>query len=166
MNPWWNLPFAVLVLLALWCRLGSPGRLVGAIGAVLGFFGAGARQPSVAAADLFGIAGVSGLVFVGWMDELAVPADTWLLVDAVLTSIGLGLAGAWLLARFGHDPDDGVPVVERDRDRAAAAEAGRNSREVTMMEVDELPRRSPLGGGGGGSVGGAGAGGGSAPDRR
>lgn len=130
MNPWWNLPFAVLALLALWCRVGAPRRMVDTVAALLRYFGVDPESPRHAAADFLGIAGVSGLLFVAWGDQLAavdaLPGH-WLLIDAVLTALGLGLCGAWLLSRTGGDE----------------AEAPRRvSREMMMMEVDELPRRS------------------------
>ena len=137
MNPWWNLPFAVLALLALWCRVGAPERLIAAVGAVLGFFGVSRTGASdrQSAADLFGIAGMSGLLFVAWGDRIAIVPDAWLLVDAVATSLGLGLVGAWILARLG--PDHGDPgQIARET----------TSREMTMMEVEELPSR-PIPGG-------------------
>jgi hypothetical protein len=129
MSLWWNLPFAVLVLLALWCRVGASSRAVDAVAALLAFFGVDDESPRQAAADFFGIAGGSGLLFVGWSDQLAlaIPA-AWLFIDAVLSALGLGLLGAWLLARLGKtDWDEPQPQ--------------RNSREMTMIEVDELPRR-------------------------
>jgi hypothetical protein len=51
----------------------------------------------------------------------------WLLIDAILSALGLGLVGAWMLARFGGDEVEAPHRV---------------SREMMMMEVDELPRRS------------------------
>jgi hypothetical protein len=131
MNLWWNLPFAVLALLALWCRVAAPVRAVDAVAGLLAFFGVDDESPRQAAADFFGIAGVSGLLFVGWGDEIAgltAIEDAWLLVDAVLTALGLGLVGAWLLARL--DPGDG-----------AEPQPQRISREMTMIEVDDLPTR-------------------------
>jgi hypothetical protein len=131
MSPWWNLPFAVLALLALWCRVAASQRAVDAVAGLLAFFGVDDESPRQAAADFFGIAGVSGLLFVGWGDELAGLAaiqDAWLLVDAVLTALGLGLLGAWLLARL--DPGDGAELQPQ-----------RISREMTMIEVDDLPQR-------------------------
>jgi hypothetical protein len=145
MNPWWSLPFAVLVILGLWCRIGAPPRLVGPLAGLLGFFGAavggdagedqGSADSRQAVSDFLGIAGVSGLLFVAWADRLAAAADVWLLVDAVATSLGLGLLGAWVLTRLG-------------RSRAERAESARISREMTMIEVDELPPRGPVVGGG------------------
>jgi hypothetical protein len=151
MNPWWNLPFGLFVALALWCRVGGRGHLLVAVESLLRFFGVGSPPSRQSAADFFGIAGVSGLVFVGWGDELAAAPDTWLLIDAVLTSLGLGLMGAWLLSRL--DPDR---VVE-----ATDPGSGSIPREMMMMEVDEIPRRPPLGGAGSGPIGG-----GSAPEAR
>ena len=151
MNPWWNLPFAVLVALALWCRVGGRGHVLAGAEWLLRFFGVGEPPSRQSAADFFGIAGVSGLVFVGWGDQLQAAPDFWLLIDAVLTSLGLGLLGAWLLARL--DPDR---VVE-----ATDPGSGSIPREMMMMEVDEIPHRSPLGGSGSGPYGG-----GSAPDAR
>jgi hypothetical protein len=80
---------------------------------------------------------MSGLLFVAWSDELAALPDTWLLVDALLTALGLGLVGAWLLSHLGRD------------DEAAAPEgtSRQESRTMTMMdtiEADDLPR--PTGG--------------------
>ena len=129
MNPWWNLPFAVLALLALWCRIGAPQRAIDAVAAPLGYFGVDPASPRHAAADFFGVAGVSGLLFVAWGHEIAALAampGSWLLIDAVLSALGLGLLGAWLLSRFG--PEDEAPE--------------RVSREMMMMEVDDLPRRT------------------------
>jgi hypothetical protein len=133
MNPWWNLPFAVMAALALWFRVAAPPRAVEAVTGLLGFFGVGAGAPRQRAADFFGIAGVSGLLFVAWSDELAAQPDAWMLVDAVLTALGLGLVGAWVLSHLG-------------REEAGGADGpARTSREMTMMdaiEVDDLPRRS------------------------
>jgi hypothetical protein len=130
MNPWWNLPFAVLALLALWCRVGAPRRMVDAVAALLRYFGVEPESPRHGAADFFGVAGVSGLGFVAWGGQLAavdaLPGH-WLLIDAILSALGLGLVGAWMLARFGGDEVEAPHRV---------------SREMMMMEVDELPRRS------------------------
>lgn len=129
MNPWWNLPFAVLALLALWCRIGAPRRMVDAVAALLRYFGVDPDSPRHAAGDFFGIAGVSGLLFVAWGDRLAavntLPAH-WLLIDAFLSALGVGLVGAWLLSRFGREQGERPERV---------------SREMMMMEVDELPHR-------------------------
>lgn len=129
MSAWWNLPFAVLVGLALWCRLAAAGRLVAVLGRVLGFFGvSGAGRQ--AAADFLGIAGVTGLVFVGWADRLAVARDPWLAIDALLSSLGLGLLGAWVLGNLGASDEPPGPVPEE-----------MPMHRLTMMDVEELPAR-------------------------
>ncbi|HTE54522.1 MAG TPA: hypothetical protein VK698_26900 [Kofleriaceae bacterium] len=132
MSAWWNLPFAVLVILALACRLGASDSLVGGLGRLLGFFGVGGGRQAVV--DFLGIAGMSGLLFVGWADQLAVAPDAWLAIDALLSALGLGLSGAWVLARLGASPAQG-------------GDDPRISRQMTMMEVDELPDRAPASGG-------------------
>lgn len=133
MNPWWNLPFAVLVLLGLWCRLRGPRRLVGALAGLLGFFGADAGPDGGrrAAADLLAVSGVSGLLFVAWAGRLTAVAEAWLATDVVATSLGLGLVAAWLLSRLDREPGDG-------------ATTGRISSEMVMMDVDELPHSSAI----------------------
>jgi hypothetical protein len=129
MTAWWNLPFAVLVGLALWCRLAAAGALVAGLGRVLGFFGvSGAGRQ--AAADFLGIAGVTGLLFVGWADQLAVAADAWLAVDALLSSLGLGLLGAWVLGNLGAPDQPSGPVPEE-----------MPMHRLTMMDVEEVPVR-------------------------
>ena len=99
MNPVWNLPFALFLATSAWCRLGSGEPLAGLLSPLLGFFGVSGVQVRRALADLFGIAGGAGLLFVAWSDRIAVAPDLWLGVDAVATSLGLGLVGAWLFAR-------------------------------------------------------------------
>ena len=130
MSLWWNLPFAFLAVLALWCRIGAPERLVDRVTALLGYFGVDEESPRQTSADFFGIAGVSGLLFVAWGGELAALPDVLLLIDAVLSALGLGLVGAWLLSRLGGEG------------AAAIAQTERISREMTMMEVEELPQRT------------------------
>jgi len=137
MNPWWNLLFAGLVLLGLWCRLGAPRLLIALLSELLDFFGIEARGEvgaAQASADVMGIAGVSGLVFAGWADRLAEPG-VWLTIDVVATSIGLGLLGAWILSRLG----------QRRADRAETARISRDMslRAMTMIEVDEVPEPRP-----------------------
>jgi hypothetical protein len=125
MNPWWNLPFAVLVLLGLWCRLGAPERVIELLGRLLAYFGVTSRGGSrQAATDLLVIAGVSGLLFTGWADRLSVAHAAWLAVDAVATSLGIGLLGAWVLSRLGGE----------------RAETAQISREMTMIDVEGLAR--------------------------
>jgi hypothetical protein len=125
MNPWWNLPFAVLVALGLWCRLGAPERVIDWLGRLLRYFGvADPSSERQAAADLLGIAGVTGLLFSGWADRLSVAHPAWLAMDAVATSLGVGLLGAWTLSRLG-------------RERAETAQI---SRQMTMIEIDSVGR--------------------------
>jgi hypothetical protein len=136
MNPWWNLPFAVMAALALWCRVGAPQRVVEMVARLLGYFGVNGDAPRQRAADFFGITGMSGLLFVAWSDELAALPDAWLLVDALLTALGLGLLGAWLLSHLGREEagDDGPERTSRQE-----------SRTMTMMdaiEVEDRPRRT------------------------
>jgi hypothetical protein len=138
MNPWWNLPFAILAALAVWCRAAAPQRAVDAMAGLLGFFGVDRSAPRQSAADFFGIAGIGGLLFVAWGGELAVmPAlpGPWLLVDAVACALGLGLVGAWFLSRAGR-PEEAASGAEAD------GETERISRQMTMIAVDELPRRT------------------------
>jgi hypothetical protein len=127
MNPWWNLPFAVLVVLAIWCRIGASARWVDPVVSVLAFFGVGGHPGRRGATDFFAVGGVSGLLFVAWSDKLAVVPDTWLAADALASALGLGLVGAWVLDRLG---------------REQAALPGAASREMTMIEVE-----TPEGGG-------------------
>ncbi|HLU68185.1 MAG TPA: hypothetical protein VKZ63_18000 [Kofleriaceae bacterium] len=144
MSALWNLPFAALVLAALWTRLGRGEGLVRALEPLFDFFGIGG-EPERAATDLLGVAGVTGLLFVAWSDRIAVVADAWLAVDVIATSIGMGLLGAWLLGRAG------APGA------AAARPAPAPRRELATMEVDELPQRGSSGSGphGPGAPGGA-----------
>ena len=129
MSPVWNLPFAVLLVLALLCRLRPDGGLVAGLEPALRFFGVGGPAAR-AAADFLGITAVAGLLFVAWSDRipLAPPSDAWLAVDLALTAPGLGLAGAWILGRAG-EPAAAAPPPER----------------LTMMDVDELPHRGDSG---------------------
>ncbi len=139
MNPWWNLPFAVLVVLAFWFRVGESARLVDPLVSLIAFFGVTGRPARRGVVDFLAIAGVSGLLFVGWSDQLAAAKDAWLACDAVLSSLGLGLVGAWILDRLGRGRDPGP---------------GPAAREMTMIAVEELPGPD------------AGAGESSAPDSR
>lgn len=129
MTAWWNLPFAVLVGLAVWCRLTAATGLIAGLGRVLGFFGV-SRAGRQAAADFLGIAGVTGLLFVGWADELAVEADAWLAIDALVTALGVGLLGAWILGNLGAPDEAAGPAPEE-----------LPMQRLTMMDVDELPVR-------------------------
>lgn len=129
MTAWWNLPFAVLVGLAVWCRLTAATGLIAGLGRVLGFFGV-SRAGRQAAADFLGIAGVTGLLFVCWADELAVEADAWLAIDALVTALGVGLLGAWILGNLGAPDEAAGPAPEE-----------LPMQRLTMMDVDELPVR-------------------------
>ena len=136
-TPWWNLPFALLVGLALWSRVGRAEPLAALCEPVLSFFGVGGVSIKRAMTDLFGLAGVAGLLFVAWADRLAVTLDGWVLLDALVSALGLGLLYAWSLARLAPAEDDGgqAPVL--------AGAAG--PREMSMLEVGELPQRGPSG---------------------
>lgn len=136
MTPWWNLPFAVLVGLALWSRVGRAEPLAALCEPVLSFFGVGGVSVKRAMTDLFGLAGVAGLLFVAWADRLAIALDGWVLVDALLSALGLGLVYAWGLARLAPAEDDGTAAAQ-----VLAGAAG--PREMPMLEVSELPRRGP-----------------------
>lgn len=107
MSDFWNIPFAVLVALAVWIRVRPAEWALSFTAPVLAFFGVGGVSTRLAASDALGIAGGAGLLFVAWSDELAVTADLWLGVDAVGTALGAGLLGAWLLSRFAAP--DGAP---------------------------------------------------------
>lgn len=129
MTWWWNLPFALFLLLAFLCRVRPGAGLSRGVVALLGFFGVPSSAAWRAPAELFAIAGSAGLVFVGWADQLAAVPDGWMLADAVLSALGLGLAGAWILARLSD--------ASGPHDRTATP------REMTMMDVEELPQRGP-----------------------
>jgi hypothetical protein len=133
LSPVWNLPFAALAALAVWCRLAAPERLLDVAEPALRFFGIGGTTVEQAAADALGIAGVVGLLVVAWSDRLDV-APEWLALAAAVSAVGLGLAGAWLLARAESEPEP-EPAA----------------RELTMIEV------APDDGGEAGSGGGSGA---------
>ena len=98
MSPLWNIPFALLVAVAAWSRIAAPAPLVRWLTPVLGFFGvSGPVDRSLG--DLFGVAGVVGLVFVAWSDRILIVPDAVLGLDVLLTSLGLGLAAARVLSR-------------------------------------------------------------------
>ena len=127
MSPIWNLPFAVLLVLALLCRLRPEGGLAAGLEPALRFFGVGGPAGR-AAADFLGITAVAGLLFVAWSDRIPLTGDLWLAVDLALTALGLGLAGAWILGRADEQP---APAAPPER--------------LTMMDVDELPHRGDSG---------------------
>jgi hypothetical protein len=129
----WNLPFAAALALALWCRVRPDAGVVGVLAVGLRFFGVGGPEER-AVRDFLGIAGLSGLMFVGWSDRLAIASDAWLAADVLVTSIGLGLAGAWALARASGSAAEAEPLADAPPDG-----------ELTMMSVDEPPRRGESG---------------------
>jgi hypothetical protein len=99
MNPLWNLLFALFLATGIVCRLRAPEILCRGLAPVLGFFGVAGVPVGRALGDLFTIAGTAGLLFVAWSDRIMIGVDLFLGIDTLVTSLGLGLAGAWLFAR-------------------------------------------------------------------
>lgn len=99
MNPLWNVLFALLLLTGIWCRLRAPELLCRSLAPLLAFFGVAGVPIGRALGDLFTIAGTAGLIFVAWSDRIMIGVDLFLGIDVLFTSLGLGLAGAWLFAR-------------------------------------------------------------------
>ena len=99
MSPLWNLVFALFLVTGIWCRLRAPELLCRPLGPVLGYFGVAGVPVGRALGDLFFIAGTAGLLFVAWSDRIMIGVDLFLGIDVLLTSLGLGLTGAWLFSR-------------------------------------------------------------------
>ena len=99
MNPLWNVVFALFLAVGIWCRLRAPDLLCRALAPMLLFFGVSGVPVGRALGDLFGIAGVLGLLFVAWSDRIMIGVDLMLGIDTMVTALGLGLVGAWAFAR-------------------------------------------------------------------
>jgi hypothetical protein len=126
MNPAWNLVFALLLAVGIWCRLRAPELLCRALGPLLLFFGVNGVPVGRALGDLFGIAGVLGLLFVAWSDRIMIGHDLMLGIDTLVTSLGLGLAGAWVFARAEQTStvEDLLEEAEWDQSRGTPPRSG------------------------------------------
>ena len=138
MNPWWNLPFAVLALLALWCRSERRGAWWTRSLALLRYFGVDPESPRQAAADFFGIAGREWVLFVAgatrWRPCDALPG-TGLLIDACSPRWASAFRRL-LLSRSGGDDVEAPGGLARDDDDGGG-------RAAPPVRRRRRPRRPP-----------------------